>query len=152
MMVVSSLSQCLVTDHVWGTCRLFTDHCKTSTYYYPPSTYSFPTPSGYNFYNFPTPNPTGTIPTAEPSSFPSSSMSAAVFKFLAESSFDGGKALSIAGSPQRKAFHWLVTQAELSGSYLSYYGIQNHVLATLYYATSGSQWQFSNMTTGTLNG
>ena len=89
-----------------------------------------------------TPSPTASLePSASPSSFPSTSPSTNLFGFLAAYSFDGGLALSKEGSPQQKAMYWLVKSSGLVT--MNYQLLQNYALATLYYATFGTQWSSS---------
>lgn len=54
-------------------------------------------------------------------------------------SFDNGTALTTEGSPQNKAFHWLLNNTNLD-SYSNERKIQRYALATLYYSTNGDFW------------
>lgn len=59
---------------------------------------------------------------------------------LSSVSFDGGKALQRPSTPQSNAFYWLSGNSNLD-SYSRETRIQRYVLATLYYSTSGHDWQ-----------
>jgi hypothetical protein len=85
-------------------------------------------------------------PTKVPSMVPSLSPapSATLLTFLAERSIDGGEALATVGSPQQRAGIWLEGELSLlerreSVEY-NYRLVQTYALATLYYATSGNEW------------
>lgn len=67
-----------------------------------------------------------------------------LFNFLAESSFDGGEALSDPDSPQFAAFEWLAGNAELA-TYSPERVIQRYGLSTLFYSTGGSEWSNSEL-------
>jgi hypothetical protein len=85
-------------------------------------------------------------PTEVPSMVPSLSPapSATLLTFLAERSFDGGKALATVGSAQQRAGEWLEGELSLlgqsAGVEYNYRLVQTYALATLYYATSGNEW------------
>jgi hypothetical protein len=93
----------------------------------------------------PIPTPATTIPRQSlaqeaPSSGPTSSaFSSALFQLLESASFDAGEALRVAGSPQQRAFFWLLQDANLA-SYTNSRRLQRYAMAVFYYSTNGENW------------
>lgn len=63
-----------------------------------------------------------------------------LIELLSAKSSDGGAALQSASSPQNNAVKWLSGNTNL-GNYTDERKIQRYVLATLYYSTSGDNWE-----------
>lgn len=79
-------------------------------------------------------------PTLAPSPFPTSVIyQTDLYQLLEAASFDYGAALRVEGSPQQKAFVWLLQNANLD-SYSNAKKIQRYALATFYYSTNGDGW------------
>lgn len=58
---------------------------------------------------------------------------------LAGVAFDGGQSLMTPGTPQNRAFEWLVASPGLS-ALTEYQVIERYSLVTLYYSTVGDSW------------
>lgn len=87
----------------------------------------------------PTPSPTTSDPTTifPTTNGPTTSGASTdqVEAFLISKAFDGGEALTTPGTPQNRAYEWLLEdRLNIEGSYNT---LQRYALATLYYATGG---------------
>jgi len=62
-----------------------------------------------------------------------------ILGILSLASFDSGESLRVAGTPQNRAFNWIVADPNLM-TYDESQIVQRHTMATFYYSTDGDEW------------
>jgi hypothetical protein len=100
----------------------------------PPSYVKTPPPTAGT--TGPLKSPEQEVPSAGPAS---SAFNSDLFQLLESASFDAGSSLRVAGSPQQRAFFWLLDNANLD-SYTNSRRLQRYAMAVFYYSTNGENW------------